>query len=123
MAYSKRAQNQPKRKPLKVKTGDQVIVISGKSRDPKTPRVILATLPQKGKVIVEGVNIMRQKAKKQGGPGASGINAQEAIEKEFPIDASKVALVDPKSGSRTRIRMVEKDGKKVRTAIKSGDTI
>ena len=43
--------------------------------------------------------------------------------KEAPLFASKVALADPKTGKPTRVRFETKDGKKVRVAVKSGETI
>ena len=45
------------------------------------------------------------------------------VKKEVPIDASNVAIVDPKLNVATRIRHEEKDGKKVRVAVKSGSVL
>ena len=109
---------------INIRTGDEVIVISGGGRS-KTPRKVLNVLPREGKVIVEGVNVMKdsQKNKQQGGRQAD-INEQNYIEKPFPIDASNVALVDPKSGKPTRVKLqAGKDGKKQRIAVKSGQAI
>ncbi len=123
MAYSKRGDKTRPAKPLRIRTGDDVIVLTGKSRDPKTPRKVLGTLPQEGKVIVEGVNMMKDRQKPKGGQRASGINQEENIVKPFPIDASNVALIDPKSGKATRVKMVVQDGKRVRVSVKSGDPL
>ena len=125
MFRSIRSKQEKRRKPLHVRVGDDVIVISGEGRG-KTPRKVLAVLPQEGKVIVEGVNIMkdRQKNRQQTNTRASGINQQGIVEKAFPIDASNVALVDPTSKKPTRLRTkVQADGRRVRVAAKSGETI
>lgn len=119
-----KAQKTQKQK-LAIRTGDTVIVISGEGRS-KTPRKVLSVLPSQGKVIVEGVNVMKdsQKQNQQQGGRQAGINEENFIEKPFPIFASKVALVDPKSGTRTRVRLqVDKEGNKQRIAVKSGQAI
>ncbi len=113
-----------RRKPLRIRTGDEVIVISGESRDPNTPRKVLAVLPREGKVIVEGVNVMKDHQKQRAATRQSGITQQGIIEKPCPIAASRVALVDPQSKKRTRVKMQKQaDGKRVRVAVKSGETI
>ncbi len=123
MFRSNKQSKQVDRKPLRIRTGDMVLVISGKDRS-KTPRKVLGVLPKEGKVIVEGVNMMMDRQKQRGGGRASGINQQDMIEKPYPIDRSNVALVDPQSRKRTRVRMkTQADGKRVRVATKSGETI
>ncbi len=120
-----------RRKSLHIRVGDDVIVLSGSgSRDEngkrvKTVRKVLSVLPQEGKVVVEGVNMMKDRQKNRGGSQRqSGINEQDVVEKAFPIDRSKVALVDPKDKKPTRVKMkVGADGKRVRVAGKSGETI
>ena len=117
-------QKESKARKLNIRTGDSVIVISGGGRS-KTPRKVLSVLPREGKVIVEGVNVMKdsQKNKQQGGRQA-GINEENFVEKPFPIDASNVALVDPKTGGPTRVKLQKgSDGKRERVAVKSGQTI
>lgn len=109
-------------KKLLIRKGDQVVVISGKDKDRKTPRTVIATLPREGKVIVEGVNVVKdaQKPRATMGPGSEG----SIVEKPMPIDASNVQLVDPKSGKATRVRLVkDSEGKRQRVSIKSGETI
>ena len=113
------------RKKLHVKTGDMVMILSGDGRS-KTPRKVLSTLASEGKVVVEGVNVMKkaQKQNQQQGGRQAGINEENFIETAMPIHASKVALIDPKSGERTRVRFqIDKEGKKQRVAIKSGQTV
>ena len=91
---------------LQVKTGDTVIVISGEDKG-KTGKVQKA-YPSKGKIVVEGVAMVKkhQKPRGQGMPG--GI-----IEKEAPIDASNVMVICPKCGKPTRVGhvFVEGEGK------------
>jgi large subunit ribosomal protein L24 len=111
-----------KKQKLAIRKDDMVIVLSGEGRS-KTPRKVLSVLPYEGKVVVEGVNLIKdsQKANQQGGQGGSEENF---VEKAYPIHASKVALVDPKSGKQTRVRFeTGKDGKKQRVAVKSGQAI
>ncbi len=122
MAHSKR--EQPKRpRPLGIRTGDNVIVLSGAGKSAE-PRKVLGVLPREGKVLVEGVNVMKDRERSKGGAGARGGNGQEVVEKPFPIDRSKVALVDPKTKKATRVKVTTgADGKKVRTSVKSGETI
>ena len=92
---------------MKIKTGDKVIVLSGKDKG-KTGKVISAD-PKNGKVIVEGVSVAtkHQKAKKQGQDG--GI-----MKVETPMYVSKVQLVCPKCGKGTRVGYKFVDGKKIR---------
>jgi large subunit ribosomal protein L24 len=101
---------------LKIKKGDQVIVLSGDDKG-KTGEVVKA-MPKEGKVVVQGVNLVKRHTK------PTQENAGGIISKELPIHVSNVALIDPKSGKATRVGIkVEKDGSKVRVAKKSGEVI
>ncbi|OPZ77693.1 MAG: 50S ribosomal protein L24 [Alphaproteobacteria bacterium ADurb.Bin438] len=97
---------------MKLKKGDLVIVLSGKDKGKKGE--ILKAMPSEEKVIVKGVNVVKQHQKpSQTTPG--GI-----VEKELPILACKVAIVDPKTGKATKIGYkVDENGNKVRVAKKS----
>lgn len=109
-----------KKQKLVIRKDDTVIVLSGEGRS-KTPRKVLSVLPSEGKVVVEGVNVHKDSQKSSQQQGGSEENF---VEKPYPIHASKVALVDPKSGQPTRVRFeVGKDGKKQRIAVKSGQAI
>ena len=100
----------------KIKKGDTVVVLSGKDKG-KTGEVTRA-MPKDGKVVVSGVNIATRHKK------ASQTNPQGGLERsEAPMHVSKVAIADPKSGKATRVRFETRDGKKVRVAVKSGETI
>ena len=68
--------------------------------------------------MVQGVNIRTKHGKPTQQNPQGGIDRFEA-----PMHLSKVALADPKDGKPTRVRFEEKDGKKVRVAVKSGETI
>ena len=100
----------------KIKKGDSVVVLSGKDKG-KTGTVA-KVLPKDGKVVVEGVNMIARHRK------ASQTNPQSGIDRyEAPMHIAKVALADPKDGKPTRVRIEDRDGKKVRVAVKSGETI
>lgn len=116
MAHSKRGQ-EPRPKSMGIKAGDEVIVLSGSGKSAE-PRKVISTLRREGKVVVEGVNVMKDRQRK------AGQNAQEVVEKPFPIHRSKVALFDPKTKKPTRVKnVVDSDGKKTRVSVKSGAAI
>ena len=98
---------------LHVKTGDNVMIISGKDKG-KTGKV-LAVSPKEGKVIIEGRNMVTKhvKPRRQGEQG--GI-----VKAEGAINASKVMPVCPKCGKATRVAHTVKDGKSVRVCRKCG---
>ncbi len=101
---------------LKVKKGDEVIVITGKNKGKKGK--ILSILPKENKAVVAGVNLVKKHTKpSQNSEG--GI-----VQKELPIHISNISLIDPKSGGSTRVGFkTMKDGSKVRIAKKSGEII
>ncbi len=100
----------------KIKKGDRVVVLSGKDKG-KTGEVI-RSMPKEHKVVVSGVNVAVRHRK------ASQANPQGGLERsEAPLHVSKVAIADPKDGRATRVRFEERDGKKVRVAVKSGELI
>jgi large subunit ribosomal protein L24 len=101
---------------LKIKKGDNVVVISG--RDKGRTGEVLRTFPANQRVIVQGVNIAKRHTKpRMGEPG--GI-----IEKELPLHISNLAHIDPASGKPTRIGYkILGDGRKVRFARRSGEVI
>ena len=98
---------------LKIKKGDQVVVLSGNDKG-KTGEVVKA-MPKENKVVVQGVNLVKRHTKpSQTTPG--GI-----VTKEAPIHVSNVALT--KDGKATKVGYKVVDGKKVRVARKTGDVI
>ncbi len=101
---------------MKIKKGDRVVVLSGKDKG-KTGEVT-RSMPKESKVVVAGVNVAVRHRK------PSQANPQGGLERaEAPLHVSKVALADPKTGKATRVRFEERDGKKVRIAVRSGELI
>jgi len=100
----------------KIKKGDSVVVRSGK--DKGRTGTVLQVMPKDGKVLVEGINVATRHRKPTQANPQGGIERREA-----PMAISKVSVADPKDGKPTRVRFEEKDGKKVRVAVKSGETI
>jgi len=116
----KKHKAQPKRfRPkLKIKKGDQVVVIAGAYKDRERSREVLEVFPEKNRAIVDGVNMVKKHTKPdQDNPG--GI-----VEVPAPIHLSNLMLVDPKTGEPTRIgRKQDEDGKLVRYSKTSGEII
>ena len=101
---------------MKIKKGDRVVVLSGKDKGKHGE--VTKSMPKEEKVIVSGVNVAARHRK------PSQTNPQGGIERrEAPMHVSKVALEDPKTGKPTRVRFEERDGKKVRVAVRSGELI
>lgn len=102
---------------LHVKTGDTVYVISGKDKG-KTGKVT-RVFTKKGKLIVEGVNVVTKHQKPTQG------NTQGAVvTKSAPMFSSKVMLYDEKSGKPTRVGYkILEDGSKVRISKVSGEIL
>lgn len=104
-------------KQVHVKTGDTVVVLSGKSKGKKGK--VLAVSPKEGKVIVEKVNMVKKhvKPRKMGEQG--GI-----IKAEGAFYACKVQIVCPRCNKPTRIgHKLYEDGKKERICKKCGETL
>lgn len=102
---------------MKIKKDDLVIVLSGKDKGKQGK--VLRALPSKNKVVVEGVAIVKKAIRPTQANQQGGIVSMEA-----PIDASNVALIDPKDGKPTRVGYrVSEDGTKVRYAKRSGEEI
>lgn len=98
---------------LKIKKGDQVVILSGDDKG-KTGEVLKA-MPKENKVVVQGVNLVKRHTK------PSQTNPGGIVTKEAPINVSNVAFV--KDGKATKIGYKEVDGKKVRVARKTGEVI
>ena len=106
---------------LKIKKGDDVVVIAGRDRG-REGKVILV-YPEKQRVLVHGVNIIR-KNKKVNFQGARGAKEGGIVTQEAPIHVSNVALIDPdtKKPARAGYR-VEEGAKKVRVSRPGGKEI
>lgn len=99
-----------------IKKGDNVIVNAGDDKGKKGR--VLEIIVKKGRAIVEGVNIIKKSTKPTAKYPQGGI-----VEMEAPINISNLSLIDPKSGTATRIGYMFVDGKKVRYSKKSGEEI
>jgi large subunit ribosomal protein L24 len=102
---------------FRIKKGDRVIVLAGRDRGRQGE--VLRVLREEGRVLVQGVNMVKRHTKPNPRTGGGGI-----VEKEAPIHVSKVACVDPQSSRPTRVgfRFLE-DGRKVRYAKRSGEVL
>ena len=107
---------------MKIKKGDQVIVVAG--RDRGRTGLVIAAFPDRGKVLVQGVNVVK-KNKKVSYQGQRGAKEGGITHEEAPIDVSNVQLTDPddnKKAARVGYRFDE-DGNTVRVARPSGKDI
>src|SRR6187399_2030079 len=113
----KRHADNAERVVLHVSKGDTVRVMRGddKGKEGKILRVFTKT----GRITIEGVNIVKRHHRARRAEEQSGI-----IEKPAPIHASNVMLLDPKTGTPTRVRrQIDEDGTKERISVKSGDAV
>ena len=113
----KRHADNAERAPIHVTKGDTVRVMRGddKGKEGKIIRVYTKT----GRVVVEGVNIVKRHRKARRAEEQSGI-----VDFPAPIHASNVMLLDPKNDKPTRTRRrIDEDGTKERISIKSGDAV
>ena len=101
-----------------IKKGDSVVVITGEDKDLKKPRKVMEVILEKGRVLVEGVNIVTKHTKPSAQNTKGGIQKKEA-----PIAISNVMMWDAKAGGPTKIRRSRENGKLVRTAKNSGEVI
>jgi large subunit ribosomal protein L24 len=101
---------------MKLKKGDNVIVITGKDKGKKGK--IVRVLVAENRVIVEGVNKMKrhQRPRKSGEKGSMR-------DIEMPLSATNVMMLDPKSGKPTRLGKKKVGDKMVRIARKSNQEI
>ena len=101
-----------------VKTGDTVIVNSGKDANGKEPKIgkVIQVSPSEGKVLVEGVHMISKHVKPRKQGEAGGI-----INTEGAIYACKVNLYCPKCKKGVRVKHAEVNGEKVRVCAKCGE--
>ena len=100
---------------LKVKKGDQVVVITGREKGKRGE--VLKVLREENRVIVQGVN-MAQRHQRQSMQQEGGI-----VQKELAIHVSNVALIDPKTDKHTRVGYKIDGERKVRVARRSGEAL
>lgn len=100
----------------KLRIDDEVIILAGKDKGKKGKLVKINS--KKNTVLVEGVNVVTKAVRPTQENPNGGFD-----KKENPIHISNIAVVSPKTGQATRIKIEEKDGKKVRVAVKCGSEI
>jgi large subunit ribosomal protein L24 len=101
-----------------VRKNDEVIVLTGKDRG-KRGRV-LQVLPERNRVVVEGVNMIKRHTKPNPQKNVKG----GIVERESSIHASNVQPIDPETGKATRVgRKVLEDGRRVRISRRSGSVL
>jgi large subunit ribosomal protein L24 len=101
---------------MRITKGDTVRVLRGEYRG--TEGKVLRVLPKKGRVVIEGVNVVSKHRR------ATPTDEGGIIKFPAPIHVSNVMLVDPKTGDPTRVRrQKDKDGTVERLSVKSGQPI
>jgi large subunit ribosomal protein L24 len=100
----------------RIRKGDKVVVLTGKDRGRSGE--VIKVMPAQERALVRGINMVtrhqRQTAAQEGG----------LVRKEAPIHLSNIAVADPDSGKPTRVGFKRlEDGRKVRFAKRSGETI
>lgn len=101
-----------------VRKNDEVVVIAGKDRGRRGR--VLRVLPDANRVVVEGVNMIKRHTRPDPRRNVKG----GIVEREGPVHASNVMVVDPTTGRATRVgHRVLNDGRKVRIARSSGEVI
>ncbi len=98
----------------RIKKGDTVIVLAGK--DKGRTGTVSQVIPKDSKVVVEGINVHARHRKPDQANPQGGIDRKSA-----PLHISNVAIAV--NGQATRVRFEERDGKKVRVAVKTGEVI
>ncbi len=102
---------------MHVSKNDTVRVMRGddKGRDGK----VLRTYPKTGRVLVEGINMVKKHRKARGPEDQSGI-----IEAPAPVHSSNLMLIDAKTGEPTRTKArIDTDGTKERVGVRTGEPI
>ncbi len=101
--------------PIHVKSGDKVVITSGKDKGKVSS--VKKVITSENKVVVEGANMITKAQKAQGG------NQGGLIKIEAPMDSSKVMLYCPACEKATRIKYEVVDNKKVRICKKCGEKL
>ncbi|MEX0649917.1 MAG: 50S ribosomal protein L24 [Candidatus Andersenbacteria bacterium] len=101
---------------MKIKRGDTVRVLTGKDRGKQGK--VLATLPMRERVVIEGINMVKKhvRARKAGEKG-------QRVSVAAPIHISNVQLIDPQTKKGTRIGITRENNKRQRVARASGEII
>jgi len=100
----------------RLKKGDEVIIITGKD---KGKRGSISTVLANGKVLVDGINLVKKHTKANPMSGAQG----GIVSKEMPIDASNVALLNPETNKADKVGIKIEDGAKLRVFKSTGKAV
>jgi large subunit ribosomal protein L24 len=105
---------------MKLRKGDKVVVLSGKDKGKEG--TIVRVYPEKNRVLVEGVNMVKKHQK--AGQQTQGRTVRQGgiIDREMPVHASNVAIVGD-DGKPTRVGYRTDDGEKVRFDKRSGNAV
>jgi len=102
-------------KKFKIKTGDQVVILTGKDKGKKGE--VLKIIKDKDRVIIANLNMIKKHVKPSAENPQGGIEEKEATMHISNVEKKK------KKGNATRVGYEMKDGKKVRVSKKSGEVI
>lgn len=100
---------------MKIRRDDTVVIIAGKDKG-RVGKVVRVE-PDEGRVVVEGVAMVKRHVK------ATNDQAGRIVEKERAIHVSNVALWDATAGKRVKVGFATRDGSKVRVNKKTGATV
>lgn len=100
----------------RLKKGDEVIVVTGKD---KGKRGSISTVFANGKVMVDGINLVKKHTKANPMSGVQG----GIVSKEMPIDASNVALLNPETNKADKVGIKVEDGVKTRIFKSTGKAV
>jgi large subunit ribosomal protein L24 len=101
----------------KLRTGDEVIVLAGKSKGQKGK--ILRLIKEKGRVVVEGTNMIKKHVRPNPQAGVKG----GIVEKEAAMAHSNIALLNPETGKAGKVGIKVEDGKRVRFFKSTGTLV
>ncbi len=117
MSAQKHAEKRKMRPKMSVRRDDTVELIAGKDKGKRG--TITQVLPEKGRVVVEGANMVKRHLRRQGGSLQAGI-----IDMPAPLSRSNVMLVCPACDAATRVgHTVLQDGTHARVCKKCGEII
>lgn len=106
---------------MKIREGDQVVLISGKDKG-KSGKV-LRTEPDRQRVFVEGLNMVKRHSRPRSIKDAQKGEAGGIVEQEAPIHVSNVMMLDPGDNKPTRVGIIREDGQRHRVARRTGTRI
>lgn len=100
---------------MKIKKGDNVVVISGKDKGKEG--TVSRVMPRSNQLLVDGINVVKKHQKPSGKNKQGGV-----IDRDMPLDASNVMFVHKGKPTRVGYKVLA-DGKKVRIAKTTGEEI